>query len=139
MNKTIRPNKFIYLTGILILFVGIGSCNSQDKNTLPVQEFDSLLNRSADKQLVDVRTPGEFNDGHLKEALNIDFNGPDFKTEINKLDKNKPVFVYCLKGGRSASAAAEMREAGFVKVFEMKGGITEWKNAKLPVVVDLHK
>jgi thiol-disulfide isomerase/thioredoxin len=56
-----------------------------------------------------------------------------FEERIKYLDKNKPVYTYCLVGGRSAAAAARLREEGFKEVYNLQGGITAWKKAELPV------
>lgn len=72
--------------------------------------------------ILDVRTPSEFSKGHLINALNYDWNGNEFDKQIAPLDKSKPVFVYCLSGGRSSSAANKMRSSGFTQVYEMDGG-----------------
>ena len=66
-------------------------------------------------------------------AINIDFNSPEFETQIAKLDKSKTYYVYCLSGGRSGQAAKWMRDHSFSKVFELKGGILAWQNEKLPL------
>jgi rhodanese-related sulfurtransferase len=76
--------------------------------------------------ILDVRTPGEFMGGHIEHALNIDFNGPDFKNQISKLDKDQPLLIYCAVGGRSAKAALLMESLGFKKVYELKGGYRNW-------------
>ena len=82
--------------------------------------------------MLDVRTPAEYTQGHLSNARNIDWNGGEFEKSIAKLDKSKPVFVYCLSGGRSAAAASKMRSIGFREVYELSGGFAKWKAAKLP-------
>lgn len=88
-------------------------------------EFKTLMSNK-EAQLIDVRTSGEYNDGHIANAKNIDFNGANFKTNIAKLDKNKPVLVYCQAGGRSGKAATMMKEMGFTKVYDLEGGYGEW-------------
>ncbi len=79
-----------------------------------------------------MRTTEEFSKGHLKNALNYDWNGNDFNRQIATLDKSKPVFVYCLSGGRSAQAIQKMRSEGFKEIYEMDGGIMKWRTAGLP-------
>ena len=88
-------------------------------------EFKKLM-ENKEAQLIDVRTSGEFNGGHIGNAKNIDFNGTNFKSNIDKLHKNKPVLVYCQAGGRSGKAAAMMKEMGFKKVFDLEGGYANW-------------
>jgi rhodanese-related sulfurtransferase len=83
--------------------------------------------------LVDVRTPEEFESGHLKRAVNIDFRSDDFKSQIQKLDKNTPIFVYCHSGNRSGQATAMMQEMGFTNVSNLTGGISGWEADGRPV------
>lgn len=94
---------------------------SIDPNT-----FSEKLQATSNAQLIDVRTPEEFNSKHLENAINIDYNGATFDTEIAKLDKTKPTFVYCLSGGRSSSAVAKMQELGFTELYNMEGGMMKW-------------
>ena len=84
--------------------------------------------------MLDVRTPEEFSDGYISNAVNVDYNNENFKTEVGKLDSKATYFVYCRSGKRSANAAAYMRSSGFTNVYELSGGITSWKENKLPVV-----
>lgn len=86
----------------------------------------------AEAPVLDVRTPGEFAGGHIAKAVNVDWNGSDFEKGIAGLDKKKPVFVYCLSGGRSGSAARLMREAGFSSVYELDGGMIRWRSEGHP-------
>jgi rhodanese-related sulfurtransferase len=79
-------------------------------------------------QLVDVRTPGEYKQGHLPNAINIDFLDPNFDTNIQQLDKTKPVIVYCQHGSRSAKCASQLIINGFVKVYDLDHGFYEWKS-----------
>ena len=88
-------------------------------------EFKTLMTNK-EAQLIDVRTSGEYTGGHIANAKNIDFNSANFKTNIAKLDKNKPVLVYCQAGGRSGKAAAMMKEMGFTKVYDLEGGYGNW-------------
>jgi rhodanese-related sulfurtransferase len=110
------------------------SSNSKQINvTIPVEEFSKKLTELKDVQLVDVRTPEEYQEGHLKNSVNYNLNGSDFENQLNKLDKNKPVMVYCLGGGRSAEAAEMMKEKGFTQVYNMQGGIMKWNAANMPI------
>ena len=84
-------------------------------------------------QLVDVRTPQEYAERHLKEAVNINFNDDGFIDKADKLDKSKPVLVYCLSGGRSSKASALLTGKGFSQVYNLDGGILAWTNAGNPV------
>lgn len=81
--------------------------------------------------LVDVRTPEEFNSGHLQYATNINFNSPEFKTEIGKLDKGKPVYLYCRSGNRSGKAADTLKTLGFHAFYNI-GGFEQLKADGFP-------
>ena len=126
---------YILLFLSLPVFV-ISSCsNGQVKSTnmvLEASDFADKINATAAAVVVDVRTPEEFSKGHLKKAKNINWNGDDFQNQISQVDKSKPVFVYCLSGGRSGSAAKQMRSDGFKEVYELSGGMMKWRAAKLP-------
>ncbi len=78
-------------------------------------------------QIIDVRTPAEFTDGHIQNAVNIDYFSKSFSANISKLNKQKTVLVYCAAGGRSATAAKEFKKLGFKKVYDLIGGYDDWK------------
>ena len=117
---------------ILVLLVfSITSClktKTEGVMVLNPENFEQKI-ESSDVQLVDVRTPEEFAEGHIPNAINININGNDFVSETSKLDKNKPVMVYCKMGGRSAKAASSLKEHGFKDISDLDGGITSWKEA----------
>jgi len=100
--------------------------------TINPEQFNKLLLLD-EIQLVDVRTKEEYQTGHIKDALNIDVKDPNFKTNINKLDKNKPVLVYCRSGKRSGDAAEILRGMGFTKIVSLEGGMLSWEEADLPI------
>ena len=83
--------------------------------------------------LLDVRTPREYNNGHLQEARLVDFYQEDFQKEIEKLPKDKSYLVYCHSGGRSGKAVQMMRQMGFEKVYDLKGGVAAWNEQGLPL------
>lgn len=121
-----------------ILLILLSSCtfftNGQTSQILSAVEFGKQLAARKDAQLLDVRTTGEFGERHLDKAINIDYNGTNFGKQIDHLDKSKPVFVYCLSGGRSAKASALLAQKGFKEVYNMEGGILAWTAAGKPVV-----
>ncbi|WP_346318998.1 rhodanese-like domain-containing protein [Chitinophaga sp. YIM B06452] len=85
-------------------------------------------------QVLDVRTAKEFNTGHLPDALQADFTKKEeFYRRLQSVDKTKPVYIYCLSGGRSTAAAKWMRENGYKKVIELNGGTMAWKQAGKPL------
>jgi rhodanese-related sulfurtransferase len=82
-----------------------------------------------DVQLVDLRTPAEFDEIHIVNAQNINFSSPTFEADISKLDKAKPVILYCKGGTRSAKCAQKLKSAGFEKIYDLEGGISKWKHS----------
>ncbi|BCX48369.1 rhodanese/sulfur transferase [Haloferula helveola] len=86
-------------------------------------------------QLLDVRTQEEWDEGHLEGATRVEIGSDDFAAKVaEKFDKSKPLVVYCRSGGRSARAAKQLEELGFETVYDLKGGITAWKDADKKVV-----
>lgn len=124
--------KKITLSLLLLSAISFTSCGGSGKTSLSAKEFAQKTEDLKDEVIVDVRTPDEFASGHLAGAVNIDWNAADFKDKAAQLDKSKPLFVYCLSGGRSASAAAALRSMGFGTVYEMQGGMMQWRAAQLP-------
>lgn len=127
----------ISLISATLLFT---SCKSSSSNTaneqsqetktlLSVSEFADKLKATPDATILDVRTSGEYAGGHIQNSKNVDWNGNDFDTQTASLDKAKPVFVYCLSGARSASAASHLRSQGFTAVYELEGGMMKWRAA----------
>ncbi|WP_420146835.1 rhodanese-like domain-containing protein [Spirosoma sp.] len=81
--------------------------------------------------LVDVRTPEEYGEGHLAHSKNIDFRAADFKSQISKLDRSKPVYLYCRSGNRSGKAADTLQTLNFKAAYNI-GGFVDLKAAGLP-------
>ncbi len=112
----------------LFISVSLFNCESSNKNVtqLSPKEFQSFLNE--DIQLVDVRTPKEFDADHINYAENINFLSDDFLNSIDKLDKEKPVFIYCRSGKRSGKSVTDFQKVGFKKIYELEGGILNWRS-----------
>ncbi len=115
---------------------GLLSCaNAGDKTatgiakTISVDAYEALLKQTPDAQIVDVRTPGEVAGGIIPGAINIDYSADDFQKKIEALDKARPVFIYCLSGGRSGHALEDMQSWGFSTVYNLEGGMLAWRNA----------
>lgn len=113
----------------LLFALSLTNCEDNTQSEIKIisaEEMQALLELD-DVQLVDVRTPQEYKEGYIYGSQNIDFNSPTFDEDITKLDKTKPVVLYCKSGGRSAKCSKKLKEAGFVKIYDLKGGITQWK------------
>lgn len=100
---------------------------------LPAKTFAKSLDTAAEKQIIDVRTPEEFQSGHIAHAKNINIYDKDFKERIKKLSREQPVYVYCKGGVRSAEAAKTLHGLGFTTIYDLQGGIMSWENNQLPV------
>lgn len=98
--------------------------------TLSNNEFAEKISNEKKALLLDVRTRGEYNAGFIPGAQNIDIYSADFVDKISKLDKTKCVFVYCLSGSRSKSAASILSKQGFKEIYNLAGGISGW-NGKI--------
>jgi len=93
------------------------------------EKWLSSINSSENSLIIDVRTQDEFNDGHIENSLNFNiYDAVKFIEEISKLDKQANIHVYCKSGVRSLQACEIIKGMGFSKVFNLIGGITEWKN-----------
>lgn len=126
--------KKIYLIfGLLLTLCFVSSCldtkdAATDVKLVTAEEMQSILEME-EVQLVDVRTPQEHEKEHIVNSQNIDFTSPTFDEDISKLDKAKPVILYCKGGNRSAKCAKKLKEAGFEKVYDLEGGISKWKHS----------
>jgi len=114
-----------------------GGCigKAQIIETITPQEAFSLIQENQDNPdfaIIDVRTPEEFADEHMENAINIDYNSETFQDELNILDKNKTYLIYCRTGGRSECALDMMAELDFREVYNMSDGLNEWVAAGLP-------
>jgi len=134
-NKKI-PNMRLQKFYLLILLIGgtLTACNSIAKKSpnLTINDFETGVKKQ-NVQVLDVRTAGEYETGHLQNAVLADWSKQeDFVKKVQTLDKSKPVYTYCLVGGRSAAAAKWLTTKGY-KVYNMNGGIAAWKRAGKPV------
>ena len=128
IKTSIKMKKVLTILSVAIMVLAT-SCKDESQGEIKLvtpEEMQTLLEQK-DVQLVDVRTPKELEDGFIDNAQNIDFNSPTFDEDILKLDKSKPVVLYCKSGGRSAKCAEKLQAAGFIKIFDLDGGITKWK------------
>lgn len=112
--------------------VKVPSPSDELSAVLEARVFQSDLASNPNIQLVDVRTPEEYSAAHLKGAVNYSVTDANFQEQLNKLDINLPVYVYCKSGGRSARASEKMKQFGFTEIRDLKGGITAWQELQLP-------
>ncbi len=93
----------------------------------------ALLAKNQDATVIDVRTPAEFQTGHIPGATNVDFVADNFATELGKLDRHKTYIVHCAAGGRSTQSLAVFARLGFTSVQHLDGGLNGWIAAGKPV------
>lgn len=117
---------------ILATFFIISSCTGQVSNTIKTieaAEFSDKIKENKNAQILDVRTIEEYSSGHIENADLVNWNSDSFVLKTDKYDKSKPVFVYCLSGGRSKKASEKLAELGFTNIYGLKGGIMKWNSA----------
>jgi len=117
----------LVLSSLFLTGCSTGSSNASVAN-LGASEF-LVESEAQGVVLIDVRTPGEFSEGHLVDALNIDVQSSSFQSEIASLDKNVTYALYCRSGNRSGVAADIMAEAGFTKILNAQVGFVDLVNA----------
>lgn len=103
-------------------------CKSESKamvQIVSVAEFKEGLSNN-EVQLIDVRTPKEYEQDHIENAILIDYFSEDFKTKIQELDKDKPVYLYCKSGKRSEKSSKILADLGFTEIVNLKGGFMAW-------------
>ncbi|MGX1024967.1 rhodanese-like domain-containing protein [Flavobacterium sp. CS20] len=119
--------KHFKISLVLILLLSIG-CKEKAKYSnitmIDSKEMKTML-KNDEVQLVDVRTVKEFNENYIEGAHNIVYDD-NFDKKLDTLNKDKPIIVYCRSGRRSAKCAKILQKQGFSKIYDLKGGITQW-------------
>lgn len=125
----ININMIAFLLAASLAF----SCNSKaQKSNLDVTAFEKGM-ATQTVQLLDVRTAGEYETGHLKNSLQADWNNAaEFEKRVKALDKKVPIYTYCLSGARSAAAVEWLRQNGYT-AYNMAGGIKDWNKQGKPL------
>lgn len=118
---------------LVLVIIGLTAACSTSASSLSASEFNDRVNQSG-TVVVDVRTPAEYAQGHLPDAVNIDVESASFGAEIATLDKSATYAVYCRSGNRSKTAMEQMKAAGLTNVQDLDGGIVAWQAQGLPVV-----
>ena len=122
----------------LVFLATMFSCtmNAQQVKDVDVKAAKAMIDKGG-VTILDVRTPAEYQAGHIAESVLANYNDPAFESMIAKIDKNKPVLVYCAAGGRSSRAAKLMSEKGWKNVSNMLGGMGAW--GKAGYVVEIYE
>ena len=117
--------KLFYIFGVALVMMTACS-NGKGYTSVSVDEFAKVI---ADNQvqLIDTRTEAEFNEGHIPGAINIDVNESDFEAKVGqKIDKNRPIALYCRGGRRSKIAAERIVAVGYDDITELNTGFLSW-------------
>jgi rhodanese-related sulfurtransferase len=127
-------NKSKSFSMLALLFFSMAYAKAQTPQLLDANAFEKQLTATENKIILDVRTTGEYKEGHISGATLLDYYKADFKQQAAKLDKSQPIFVYCKGGGRSESAVDILTDLGFKQVYDLKGGINAWMKYNKPIV-----
>lgn len=126
---------------LLIAFLAIAQLgckkqplSTQQANTIEVLTPEQFKDKSEGQTIIDIRTPQEYAQGHIEEAVNINYFDNQFLDKVSKFDKSKPVFIYCRSGNRTSSASRKLAKAGFEKVYDLQNGILNWTRNKQKIV-----
>ncbi len=121
-----------------IIFIGNCDKNESQNERSIIENIDAVkfkeLIQSGNGNILDVRTPEEVLRGKISNASTVNFYNEDFTAKINLIQKNRPIYVYCRSGARSSQAAEILKENGFIKIYNLVGGISGWENHGFPVV-----
>lgn len=131
--------KGFLLSSLLLLFI-VGSCQNQSSSNkqqlgqyelLSVKDFTAKIQKEENLQLLDVRTPREWQGGVLEGAIQLNMYDQDFYKKVGEMvDKTRPVYVYCQGGVRSKEVSGQLIKMGFSNVYELKGGYASWVSNK---------
>ncbi|RYE24313.1 MAG: rhodanese-like domain-containing protein [Sphingobacteriales bacterium] len=128
MNHMLLTRLRLLLATLLLLPALYSQAAPGKGNQLTPTEFSQALIANTDAVILDVRTPEEFEQGNrIKGAYCINWKANDFNIRMHNFDKKKPMYIYCSNGVLSHDAAARMRELGFTRVYELKGGLQAWE------------
>ncbi|MFD1315279.1 rhodanese-like domain-containing protein [Namhaeicola litoreus] len=122
-----------FFTFVFFVLISCGQNSESSNGKIQKVNVDDFRLATENEVIIDVRTPGEYESGHIQNAININVNDSDFKARIEKLNKNEKVYVYCKIGSRSNKAAKILAESGFSQVYDLNGGIISWQRANLPL------
>lgn len=123
--------KFKLSLFLMVFFISV-ACNSKPPLNEKEKSAIHLINplefkeKSLNQVIIDIRTPQEFQQGHIEGAININYFDANFSNQIEQFDKSKPIFLYCRSGNRTSSASAKIAKLGFNEVYDLKGGMMNW-------------
>lgn len=123
------------LTALVAAILIVASCAPiEEGGTLSVKQAAEMIRKDSSVVLVDVRTPEEYGQGHIKGSRQINYYEANFHSQLESLPKDKTLILYCRSGRRSAEARTFLISIGYSRVFNMIGGIIAWRKQRLPLV-----
>lgn len=121
----------------VVLLYSLTACGQQETKTttdssvaqdVNIAEFEAKV-AEGHVIILDVRTAGEVSEGHIPNAINVDYYATDFKMKVDHLDRDRTILLYCAAGSRSSKAMKLMSDMGFKALYNLKGGYSAWKSA----------
>ncbi len=136
--STAKLTAFGFLLTLIVSIASAGANGSDPvlENIDPMGAYVLIQDRKGDPDFVilDVRRPEEFREGHLENAVNMDYYSDTFENDLDRLDKLKTYLIYCRRGIRSSRSLDIMKALSFTSAYDLSGGIIEWKAEGLPTV-----
>ena len=140
MPRSLTSAAFLLTVAALFLFASAAPARGEEAKKeepaaaekISIEKFEEMR-KAKDVVVLDVRTPEEFQEGHVPGARNVDVMDKSFAERAKSLDKDKTYLVYCQSGGRSTRAAAKMKQMGFGKLYNFAGSMAEWEKAGKPI------
>lgn len=129
-TKYIKMKKVVFIS-LITSVITVNSCISQQKKTYSDIDLETLNQKviGKDVQFVDIRTANEYKNGHIDDAVNIDFyKSEEFKIKLEKYNKEEPIYIYCKSGGRSKKASKLLVKLGFNTIYNYSAGWNEWSS-----------
>jgi rhodanese-related sulfurtransferase len=130
---TLKALGLLIALSMLVTACSSGSDTATIELVSPERAADVIGEDPAGLVVLDIRTPEEFAEVRIADAINVDFYAPDFAEQLDVLDKSDPYVMYCRTGNRSSEAIETMKELGFEEVYEIDGGIVNWYDSGYPV------
>jgi rhodanese-related sulfurtransferase len=136
-----RSTPGVLLALVMALAVVVAACSGSESTAVtqsielvsPAKAAEVIEEQPEGLVVLDIRTPEEYAEAHLADAIVVDYYAPDFADQLDALDKNVPYVLYCRTGNRSSDAVKTMKSLGFAQVYEIDGGIVNWYEQGFPV------
>ena len=136
-----RSTPGVLLALVAVLAVVAAACSGGESTAVapsielvsPAKAAEVIEEHPDGLVVLDIRTPEEYAEAHLADAIVVDYYAPDFADRLDALDKDVPYVLYCRTGNRTSDAVETMRSLGFTRVYEIDGGIVNWYEQGFPV------